>query len=170
MAKKSKPLSRKPRVPPLRQLTKAEHIKLGLSPSRKLFVREGVKRLSKSVKTYSNRQGVQQRLGVAKEERTLERKTHVYSKSKHYMNLTKSELHKLIKTKAKGKRTSLQVYGEAENAKDRYGPQQGPKWSQSPEIFSDEIADFIKRMEKGEGFMGYNKNNMPKRFGLIIHG
>ena len=158
-------------APVLRPLTKAEHEKLGLKPSRKLFVRASVTKPNKRTNFFSNRQGTQQKLGTTKENASLKRRTESFEglktgkPSTHYKNLTLHEFKRLLKKQPKDTVVIPSFFGANDKTSGRYVENNGVAWVMGERSFSQDIIPHLGDLQARAGFT----KHYPTRYGLIVY-
>ncbi len=162
MAKK--PVSRVPKK--TRRLTRAEAAKLGISYSAKRRVNANVKRVTSRTKTYTDRQVFQATHGATKEAVTATKFEDLGKAGLQYKNLTRAQVGRVLKGRGHNK-VQMMVFGKHSYSSARYTAN-SEGWV-STMIFADQVPTLIKRMNETEsGELGFNKNNKPKRFSIIL--
>lgn len=167
----TKTKTKRSELPKLRPLTKEEHVKLGIKPSRKLYVEERLKKPSKKSRFYSNRQGQEAKLGKTKEEASLERRTKRYDykyKKEHdygveYDRLNLKEYNRILDSLPEDTTVTAAFYGDAESS-NMYSESRKAVWRSSEKTLAGTLRRMQLHEERELGFI----DKRPIKFKLVV--
>lgn len=125
-----------------------------------------VKRVTSRTKTYSDRQVFQATHGATKEAVTATKFEDLGKAGLQYKNLTRAQVGRVLKGQGH-KQIQFMMYGRHSYASARYA-QNTDGWV-TARIYADQVPTLIRRvMETESGELGFNKNNKPKKFSIIL--